>query len=46
MNLHVTVSAIGVLRVQVVLRTRRLNGADIMGQAVTRQAKLRNPAGR
>jgi hypothetical protein len=45
MNLHVTIGAIGVLRVQIVLRPSGLNGADIMRRAVARETKLRYPAG-
>jgi hypothetical protein len=39
-NFHVTRGAIIVLRIQIVLRTSRLNGADVMGDAVTGQTKL------
>lgn len=46
MNLDVTVCAIGVLRVLVVLRAGRLYCADIVGNAVACQTKLRYPAGR
>ena len=45
-NLDVTIGAIGVLRVQVMLRAGRLNCADVVGNAVARQTKLRHPAGR
>ena len=45
-NLHVTIRAIGVLRVQVMLRAGRLNCADVMRNAVTGQTKLRHAAGR
>ena len=44
MDLDVTVCAIGVLRVQIMLRTGRLDCADIVGNAVAGQAKLRHPA--
>lgn len=44
-DLDVTVRAICVLRVQVVLWTRRLVRADTVGRAVTRQAKLGDAAG-
>ena len=40
MNLHVTRSAVVVLRVQIVLRPCRLNGPDIMRYAVARQAQV------
>ena len=46
MNLDVTICAIGVLRVQVMLRAGRLYCADIVGGAVACQTKLRYPAGR
>ena len=46
MNLDVTVCAIGVLGIQVMLRAGRLYCADVVGNAVACQAKLRNPAGR
>ena len=45
MDLDVTVGAISVLRVQVMLRTGRLNCADVVGNAVTCQTKLRHAAG-
>lgn len=45
MDLDVTISAIGVLRVQVVLRTCRLFRADPMRTAVTRETELRDSAG-
>lgn len=45
MNLDVTVSAIGVLRVQVVLRTRRFIIPDAMRHAVAGQTELRDAAG-
>ena len=45
MNLDVTIGAISVLRVQVMLRAGRLNCANVMGKAVTRQTKLRYAAG-
>jgi len=40
MNLHVTGGAIGVLRILIMLRTSRLARADVMRQAVAREAKL------
>jgi hypothetical protein len=40
MNLYVTSSAVGVLRVLVMLWAGRLNGSDVMRHAMTRQAKL------
>lgn len=45
-NLDVTVCAIGVLRVLVMLGPGRLYCADIVGDAVACQTKLRYPAGR
>ena len=45
MDLHVTIRAIGVLRVQVMLRASRFNRADIVRVAVTCQAKLCHAAG-
>ena len=45
MNLHVAIRAIGVLCILVMLRTRRLNRTDIVGYAVTGQAKLRHATG-
>lgn len=44
MDLHVTIRAIGVLRVQVVLRASRLNCANIVGNTVACQTKLSHPA--
>jgi len=44
-NPDVTVGAISVLRVQVMLRTGRLNCADLMGDGVTCQTKLSHAAG-
>ena len=41
-----TISAISVLRVQVVLWARRLNCTDVVRHAVAGQAKLRHPTGR
>ena len=46
MNLDVTICAIGVLRVQIMLRAGRLYRTDIVGGAVARQTKLRYSAGR
>ena len=44
MDLYVTVRAIGVLRVQVMLRAGGLNGANIVGNTVACQTKLGHPA--
>jgi len=44
-NLYVAVRAITVLGVEVVLRARRFNCADVMSQAMTRQTELRHAAG-
>src|ERR1041385_1171112 len=44
MNLDVTVRAVRVSRIQVVLRTSRLVGADTVSRAVTGQTELRNTA--
>ena len=46
MNLDVTVGAICVLRVQVMLRTRRLDRTNIVSYAVACQTKLRHATGR
>jgi len=40
MNLDVARRAVSVLRILVMLRSRRFNGADIMSYAVTGQTKL------
>jgi hypothetical protein len=45
MDLNVTISAISVLRVEVVLRSRWLLSPDAMGHAVASKAKLGHPAG-
>ncbi len=45
MNLDVTICAIGVLRVQVMLRAGRLYCTYIVGIAVARQTELRHAAG-
>lgn len=46
MDLHVTIRAIGVLRVQVMLWASRFYRADIVRSAVTCQTKLCHAAGR
>ena len=46
MNFDVTICAIAVLRVQVMLRAGRLYCADVVGNAVACQTKLRYSAGR
>ena len=43
-NLHVTSRAVVVLSVQIMLRTGRLNGSDVMRYAVARQTELRDGA--
>jgi len=45
MNLEVTVGAVGVLRVEVMLRASRLNCAHVMRHAVACQTKLGHAAG-
>ena len=44
MNLYVTIGAVGVLRVQVMLRAGWLNCANVVGNAVAGQTKLGDPA--
>ena len=44
-DLNMTVRAVRVLRVQVVLRTCGLFGADAVSRAMTGQTELRNTAG-
>lgn len=46
MNLHVTIRAVGVLRIEIVLWSSRLNSSDVVRYAVARQAKLRHATGR
>ena len=43
-HLHVTSRAVGVLRVLVMLRTSRLNGAHFMIHAVASETELRDGA--
>ena len=43
-DLHVTSRAVVVLRVQIMLRTSRLKGSDVMRNAVARQTELRDGA--
>jgi hypothetical protein len=44
MNLHVASRAVGVLRVQIMLRTSRLHGSDVVRYAVACQTKLADSA--
>ena len=40
MNLHMTGGTVGVLRILIMLRAGRLDGSNVMRDAVARQAKL------
>ena len=44
MNLYVTSGAVGILRVEIMLRTSRLNGSDVMRYAVAGETELRDGA--